>query len=159
MDGSRFRYSPDYVARIHRAEARDYLVDHGIPAVDSFFEGEESESDPVRRFDGATFLRIGRGDDPHGCYGVDCENGAVYYLILDAGFLVNSSPRQFAESLQAYMDVTQDDSIAGDDELVESTLRSTLAGIDEAAVDDAQDTYWNDVLSDVSMGVYGDDDE
>jgi hypothetical protein len=59
--------------------------------------------------------------------------------------------------MQAYVDVTYGE-LAGNDDLVAERLRSELLEIDAAAVEDSG-SFWNDILGDVAMGVYGDDPE
>lgn len=72
-----------------------------------------------------------------------------------AKFLVNSSPRQFEEAFSAYESVTYDESLIGDPELAAITLRSKLLAIDEVPMSDPG-SYWNDVMADVAIGIYGD---
>ena len=57
-----------------------------------------------------------------------------------------------------YVSVTSDRSIVDDPEAVEGALRSALIGIDPPAIEDSG-SLWNDVLSDVMIGIYGDDEE
>jgi hypothetical protein len=131
--------------------ARAYLVESGIPRVPDFIEDgpggvPDGGADP-------RFLMLGYVIDPDGAYYLDRDSGAVWYLKSGREFFVNSSPRQFVRSFQAYRDVTHGE-LAGDDELVEERLRAELHAIDPAAIED-EDSVWNDTLGDVSMGVYG----
>jgi hypothetical protein len=151
----RIRYGPDYVRGVTDGAVRAYLVESGIPYVADFIEDGPSGVDQTGTASG--FLLLGYVGDPDGAFYLECVSGAVYYLISDKSFFVNSSPQQFVTSLQAYLDVTYGE-LAGQDDLVEKRLRSELLAIDPAAIEDS-DSFWNDTLGDVSMGVYGDDPE
>ena len=130
-------------------------MDAGIPLTEGFFRGEVVDGgERVSIVDGTAFLRIGHADDPRGYFGVSCESGAIYYLMPHGSFLANSSPRQFAESLEAYVSVTTDESVVDDAEAVAAELRSLLSVIDAIAMEDPG-SLWNDVLSDVVIGIYG----
>jgi hypothetical protein len=154
-EGHRIHYSTDYLRSVASEEARGYLVECGIPRVDSFIEEGPSGAQQNGSYPG--FLLLGYVGDPRGAFYIEGASGAVYYLIAERSFFVNSSPRQFVSSLEAYIAVTYGD-LAGQDELVEEHLRAQLFVIDPAAIEDS-DSFWNDTLGDVSMGVYGDESE
>jgi hypothetical protein len=150
---ARIRYSPAYVQGVVDETIRTYLIDSGIPCVTAFIEEGPSG---VNEYEGDTgLLLLGYVGDPNGAFYLNCRSGVVCYLVSGRSFFVNSSPRQFATSLQAYVDVTRGE-LAGQDELVEERLRSKLLEIDPAAIEDAE-SLWNDTLGDISMGVYGDE--
>lgn len=131
----------------------------GIPETGGFFRGDVLDAESrVSVAGGLTLLHIGRADDPRGYFAVSCESGEVYYVMPQANHLANSSPRQFAESLEAYVSVTGDESIVDNPEAVDAALRSALAGIDAPVMGDPG-SLWKDVLSDVVIGIYGDDED
>ncbi|MEV0739939.1 SUKH-4 family immunity protein [Streptomyces sp. NPDC050549] len=155
----RYHYAEEYVSVVGDQSAREYLVNRGIPETEGFFAGGVSgDQEKVTTSLGLSLLYIGRADDPRGFFAIGCENGEVYYVMPHATFLANSSPRQFAESLEMYVSVTSDRSIVDDPEAVEGALRSALIGIDPPAIEDSG-SLWNDVLSDVMIGIYGDDED
>lgn len=157
-ESERIRFSAEYVQHVSSAAVRDYLVESGIPLVEGYFENGPSDNHDRELAEGdSTLLLLGDGGHEAGAYYLDCASGAVWYRVRDASFFVNSSPRQFAESLRAYLEVTYGE-LAGDDELVAERLRMELSGIDPAAVEDS-DSLWSDIIGDVAIGIYGDDPE
>ena len=131
----------------------------GIPESEGFFAGGVADNHETASTSvGLPLLYIGRADDSRGFFAIGCENGEVYYVMPHSTFLVNSSPGQFAGSLETYVSVTNDRSIVEDPEAVESALRSALIGIDPVAIGDPG-SLWNDVLSDVMIGIYGDGED
>ncbi|GAA0468136.1 hypothetical protein Ade02nite_78950 [Paractinoplanes deccanensis] len=148
------RYSPGYLGCVKDDAARAYLLESGIPRVADFIEDGPAGVEPSGAHPG--FLLLGYVGDPADGFAVECETGAVYCLAGSRRFFANSSPEQFVRSFRAYLDVTYGE-LAGDDEQVEQRLRSELRAIDPATVED-ENSFWNDTLGDVSMGVYGDDD-
>lgn len=149
------RYSTDYLRDVRNDAARSYLAESGIPRVEDFLEdgplgvaqdGVEPE-----------LLMLGYVGDPSEGFYLHRVSGAVLFRNTAEAYFVNSSPQQFVASFQAYLDITYG-GLAGQDKLVEQRLREELRAIDPAAIED-EDSFWNDTLGDVAMGVYGDDTE
>lgn len=152
-EDARIRYSANYLRRVIDAPARDYLIERGMPRVDAFIE--EGPSGVRGQAARAGFLLLGYVGDPDVAFYLEEAGGSVFYLVGERGFFVNSSPQRFVASLESYLEVTYGE-LAGQDSLVEERLRERLRTVDPAAIKDP-DSFWNDTLGDVSMGVYGDD--
>ncbi len=152
-EDGQIRYSADYVQDVVDDVIRDYLVKYGIPRVADFIEEGPSGAHADESHPG--LLLLGYVGDPDEAFYIRCETGDVFYLNSKTSFFVNSSPQLFVASFRAYLDVTYGD-LAGRDDLVEARLRAELLALDPAAIEDP-DSFWNDTLGDVLIGIYGDD--
>ena len=155
---SHHTYSAEYVAAVRKPDAREFLLDVGLPSDHVLFTAPPKSSVSPEEVDGRRVLPIGTGDpETDDAYVLDTDTGEVLYLNrIDMSLShVSASPRQFDDLLRVFESETT--AVADDPEDVADRIRLQIENIDPTALDE-DPGFWGDVLFDVANGDYTDDD-